>query len=222
MTPEQQAAADERIRLETEQTQRRSRALAIDQLAGRLGKRYAPSRASFDRYQIYHDNQKPVVARLKALLPTLREFIANGRGILLCGTVGTGKDHLLASMLYAALEVGVSCDWLCGLDLFARFRDAIGSDRRESEVIATFAKSDVLAISDPTPPMSLKDEAWRIEQLYRVIDARNRALKSTWATINVNSPAEAEARLSSQVFDRLRDGAELMGCFWPSFREGKQ
>jgi hypothetical protein len=46
-------------------------------------------------------------------------------------------------------------------------------------------------------------------------------MKSTWVSLNANSPEEADAMLSAAVFDRLREGAELFGCFWPSFRERK-
>jgi hypothetical protein len=55
--------------------------------------------------------------------------------------------------------------------------------------------------------------------LYRVLDRRYREVKPTWVTINAEDADDAKAKLGAPIFDRLKDNAELVPCFWPSFRE---
>lgn len=189
------------------------------QLSDRLGRRYAADVVALDAFQVYHAAQKKTVARLQSMRPKLPGLVRSGSGLIFFGSVGTGKDHLMAAMLYACCEAGIHCDWVNGQTLFQRFRDGMSGDDRESSIVQSFFAPQVLAISDPTPPVPLKDESWRLETLYRVIDKRYRDMKSTWLTINAVDANDADAKLSAQVFDRLRDGAEMIPCFWPSFRE---
>jgi DNA replication protein DnaC len=190
----------------------------VRRLAQALGRRYGPDACTLDGYILYHRDQRAVLDRLRALVPALPEFIARGRGLLLYGTVGTGKDHLLAAMLYAAARQGITCHWVNGQELFGAFRDNIASGRREAEILNDLAEPQVLAISDPIPPAAAPT-AWNVAQLLRLIDRRYREMKSTWATLNALSPEDADAKLSAPVFDRLRENAEMVRCFWPSYRE---
>lgn len=184
-------------------------------LAEVVGARYAD--CTLANFQATSKEQRAAVDQLKAI--GLADFVRAGRGLIFYGTVGTGKDHLLAAMLFRAVAAGCSCYWINGLELLATFRDAIDSQTSERSLVKRFASYDVLAISDPTPPIPLRDDAWRTELLYRILDARYRAAKSTWLTVNAKSPKDADELLTSQVFDRLRDGAELVKCLWQSYRE---
>ena len=191
---------------------------SVAKLARRLGARYSPDRVSLDRFETHHPAQPPVLARVRAIALGVGEFVASGRGLVLYGSVGTGKDHLLAALLYAASAAGLSADWTNGLEMLGIFRDAMGSDELEGSLIARFAGPAVLGIRDPLPPVG-ESSSWRTETLYRVLDARYRRMRPTWMTLNVISIDEADRALSAPVFDRLRDDAELLRCFWPSYRE---
>lgn len=196
----------------------RATAEATARLAAQLGRRYTAERASLDAFVCRLAEQKAVVARLRALLPTLTEFASQGRGMVFFGTVGTGKDHLLAAMLYGAVAAGLSVRWIDGQDLFRRFRDGIDKGESEESLIKELTGADVLAISDVTP--DAKDPTWQQGRLKAIIDRRYRELRGTWVTMNALSADDADAKLSAPVFDRLREGAELFRCFWPSHREG--
>jgi DNA replication protein DnaC len=191
---------------------------AVADLAARLGRRYAPDRATLEGFEVYHRDQRPVLGRLREIRAELPGWLEGGRGLVFYGTVGTGKDHLLAAMLYAAARAGLSCRWENGQDLHARFRDQVKADGREEDVLAPLVAPQVLAVSDPTPPAG-QLTPWNQLQLYRLFDRRYRALRSTWVTLNASSVSDADAQLSEPVFDRLRHGAELLPCFWPSYRE---
>ncbi len=198
----------------------RKKSDAMRRLAGELGERYSPARTKLDAYQVYHDRQREAVARLRGL--DLGELMASGRGLLFYGTVGTGKDHLLAAMLYqAAWKHDASCRWVNGLEVYGAFRDRIDTHQRDEDYFRQLWEPQVLAISDPVPPVG-NPSAWDTSNLYRLIDRRYRAMKSTWASMNTSSEADSDAKLTEPVFDRLREGAEVFACFWPSFRERRR
>lgn len=192
----------------------------VNELAADLGERYSPKRATFGGYTVYDQKQKAAIAQVTTFLSDLPRRVENGSGLILYGHVGTGKDHLLAAALYAACE-RYTCRWANAQELYGAMRDRMDSGGQEAQWLQKWATPQILGLSDPTPPAG-ELSAWRLELLYRLIDRRYRALKSTWVTINVASPEEADKRLSAPVFDRLQESATMVPCFWPSFRERKR
>lgn len=199
----------------------RRRARRVAQVAQDLRPRYAPERASLEAFAVYHQAQRPVLDRLRGLAAELPALAADGRGLIFYGLVGTGKDHLLAAMLYAAAAQGVECRWRNGQEVYGQFRDRMDTGQREEELLEQLAAPQVLAISDPVPPVG-QPSAWNVAQLYRLLDRRYRDLKSTWVSLNAASAEDADRKLSAPVFDRLREGAEMFACFWPSWRERRR
>ena len=189
----------------------------VRQLASRLGRRYSPSRCSLDTFQTPWQPQSDAISDLRGFEAILDENVRHGRSLLFYGTVGTGKDHLLAAMLYSAARSGFETDWHNCHDLFGQFRDLMDGRERESSLLRRLARPDVLGLSDLIPPVG-NSTAWRSELLLRILDLRYRECRPTWATMNAASPEDAEESLSAPVFDRLRDDALMVPCFWPSFR----
>lgn len=189
-------------------------------LSARLGERYADCRISTF---VFHEDpraravQEKVIESLKAYSEQIEELVDSGRGIVLFGPAGTGKDHLLSAMMRKACWHNLSVEWRNGMDLFADRRDAISKDTPERDLIRDLTVPDVLAISDPVPPWGNLTEG-QAEFLFRVVDARYRRRKPIWVSANFNEGKEAESRVGAQVIDRLRDGALALYCNWPSFR----
>lgn len=198
-----------------------ARAEAIKKdIARAIGPRYSPDRATFDGFECTRPDQRAVVNRLCEFALSIHDQVAAGRNLILFGTVGTGKDHLLAALLYAAADAGFASHWINGLDLYGSWRDQIDAGASESSMVRVYAEYPILAISDPIPPLG-SPSAWNVGQLYRIIDARYRAMRPTWLTMNSSGDADAETNLSVPVFDRLKDDAEVIQCRWPSYRERK-
>lgn len=191
---------------------------ALRDLESKLGARYSYQRASLDTFRAANAGQQKVANRLRVIRDDLTAFVSAGRSLIFAGSTGTGKDHLLAAMLYEATKLGVSCHWVDGLDFFAGFRDAIKTGVTEAAVVREFIAPQVLAISDPRRP-SGETSDYSLDQLRRVIDKRNRALKPTWLTINIANIREAKTTLTPVIWGRLQEGAEIFGCFWESYRE---
>lgn len=187
-------------------------------LAGQLGLRYSPKAMAISSFSIYDSRQSKVIETVKRLAESLPSWAVEGRGVLFFGTVGTGKDHLLASLLYIAAASGLSCKWVNGQEVYGQFRDRMDTGQREEDLLSELCRPQVLAISDPVPPTG-NPTPFNVSQLYRLTDRRYRAKKSTWMTVNGLSPEDLDSKLSAPLFDRLREDAELLGCFWPSYRE---
>lgn len=198
----------------------RERRYALAILQHDLGARYAPRRvADLATFEIYDHRQTAAVDAIKRYAAHLGKHVAAGDGLVLYGAIGTGKDHLLAWLLYqAARKHGLTCRWLNGQEFYGQIRDRISRDESEAELMSRLCAPDVLAISDPSPPAGDASN-WNLSQLYRALDRRYRALRPTWVTLNASTVEEADERLSAPVFDRLRDGAVLIPCFWESKRE---
>ena len=85
-------------------------------------------------------------------------------------------------------------------------------------MIAELVSPHVLVLDDPLPPNGRLSD-YQSAMLYRVVDGRYRNLKPTFVSMNVSGPAEADARLSAPVVDRLRHDALCLVCDWPSYRQ---
>lgn len=194
----------------------RIRQLVYD-LARDLGARYSESRSSLDAFEVYDDAQKQIVSRLRSVVANIAELVASGTSIIFVGTVGTGKDHLLSATLYAAARAGLGCRWVNGQEVYGQFRDRMDSGDTEEELLRTLVRPQVLGISDPIPAVG-SPSAYNSSQLYRLVDRRYRMMRPTWVTLNSRSSEEAMEKLSAPVFDRLRDGAVILPCMWPSYR----
>jgi DNA replication protein DnaC len=221
-TPEVEEEYRRREAEDAERQRRREEAERREQLhrlAKSLGPRYSPERVRMEDFVVYHPAQGKVLDQLRGWMDSWPGPLADGRGLVLMGPCGTGKDRLQAAALYHAIrEHRLTCAWVSGLDLFAESRDRISRNEPETDLVARLAEPQVLAVSDPLPAAG-ELTGWNVNLLLQVIDRRYRQLKSTWLTLNAADEAEAEARLSAPLFDRLREGAMVLKCFWPSYRE---
>lgn len=193
-------------------------------LESRIGQRYAGCELSQWRFygtESERAKQQNVVNRIETYMRQLPENVAKAQGILLLGPPGTGKDFLMSVLMReAVLSHGIGVEWVNGVDLFAHIRDAIGGETTEKKLVSQWTTPPVLALSDPVPPRGdLTD--FQASMLFRIIDARYRALRPTWVTLNVSDRAEAGRRMGSQVVSRLMDGATTLRCEWQDFRTRK-
>lgn len=160
--------------------------------------------------------QRAVVDAVRAYGQSVEENIRQGRGIVLAGPPGTGKDHLLVGLMYAAVGAGLTVEWRNGMDLFGAVRDGIGNGTDERDMLDSLVRPDVLVLSDPVPPWGPLTQ-FQAAFLFRVIDRRYRDLKPVWVTTNTSGDA-TDGKLGAALVDRLRDGAVSLVCDWPSYR----
>ena len=181
-----------------------------------IGERY--KHCSLDSFDVTTDSQKSVVGSLRQFCEGLAGNITAGRGIVLYGPPGVGKDHLLIGMAREVVTICKTAYWLNGMDLFAERRENIRRDLPEKDLLREYGKPDVLVISDPVPPWGELKEG-QAEFLFRLIDWRYRRLKPIFVSANFKDGPDADSRVGSQVMDRLKDGALCLHCNWESYRK---
>lgn len=181
------------------------------------GQRY--SNCTLSSYECRVDAQTQAREALRRYAEKMPESVDSGVGIVLFGPAGTGKDHLLAAMMRAAIMTyGLRVRWENGMDLFGEVRDRIGEDKSEAQFVRSLAHPQILALSDPLPPFGAIKE-FQAAMLFRVIDRRYSEGKPTWVTMNARNRQEAEERMGVQMIDRLSHGALVIFCNWPSYRQ---
>lgn len=184
-------------------------------LVSKLGRRYAD--ATLGGFQVDHDAQRRTLDRVRGYAEAITSHVSEGHGLVLFGPPGTGKDHLAVGVLRRAIGAGFTCEAIDGQGLFQQSRDAIGSERLESEWLKPYLAADVLLISDPLPPLG-STTGHQLSVLWRIIDGRYRDRRPTIVTANVATRTELESRLAPNIVDRLIDGALVLPCYWPTYR----
>ena len=181
------------------------------------GSRY--EKCTLEHFITRNAAQRKVVAAMMDYAADLRGYVGGGRGLLLLGPSGTGKDHLVAALFNPAVDARLSVKWISGALLFSRLRERIDSTgESERKLLEEFTLPNILAISDPVP-VGCELTGYQRVMLYQIVDARYNNRRPCWVTINASSGAEVDAKLGAPIVDRLRDGALSLACDWPSYRK---
>ncbi len=224
-TPERQREIDEAKRQRDAELKRKEaaeaaagRARALAELVAQRGPRYSPERVSLENYVVRHKGQRETLERMRTLAARLPEMVERGENLILFGAPGTGKDHLMGSLLHLAVGThGVSGQWFTGEALYKLFRSRIKGSAASFFEEQTIQRARILAISDPVSPAGDASD-WAHGQLHDLIDQRYNAMRPTWLTVNAKDEDDIKAKLTFQTYDRLRHGGHLVPFFWPSFR----
>lgn len=142
-----------------------------------------------------------------------------GEGLLLVGTVGTGKTHLAAAIAMNLLDREHSVVFGTVTSLLGQIRSAFDSDRiSEREVMDKLCRCQLLIIDDLGKE---KTTDWVEQTLYEIINTRYEDNKSLVITTNMNLD---EIRNKYQnngdaIVDRILETCEGVEMKWPSWRK---
>lgn len=195
----------------------RAEGLAIVRLA-QCGLRGRYLDTTLDNYVATTPAQRAVLKACRAYADTVRA--GAGGGLMLLGTVGTGKSHLLAAMArHMRVERAVTAKVTAPRDIVRELRGCWAKDaeKTEADVVDDLSRRlDVLLLDEAG--MGFGSDA-ELVQLFEVVDARYSLGNPTVLASNLAAPA-LKAALGDRIFDRLREGAQVLALDWPSHRGG--
>lgn len=142
---------------------------------------------------------------------------AAGRGLIFCGTPGTGKTHLAVGIMHRVLSAGYTARFAIVLDAMQAIKGTYRKDSATSEaaVIEKLTAPDLLVLDEIGNQYGT--DAERII-LSSVINARYNDMKPTILLSNLPKH-ELMRELGDRVVDRMREGGGRMVVFdWDSHR----
>ncbi len=143
-----------------------------------------------------------------------------GRCLILLGTVGTGKTHLVCSAIQEVIrETGNPCTYWSFSELVMRVKATFSknSESSEADVYKEFAKGR-LAVIDEVGVQNFTDFEKTVA--YEAINARYMAKRPTILATNLEAPDLPEC-IGERAIDRLREGGgRALDFDWKSYRAG--
>ncbi len=152
------------------------------------------------------------------------EHLANGDGLYIEGTFGTGKTHLAAAIAIQLMEQGHTVIFKTADDLLRDIKATFDeSGREEQRVLDTLKDCELLIIDDIG-----KEQAtdWSTAQLYAIINDRYECQRPLIVTTNFNendliaveSPKYVGEHRIRAILSRLHEMCRLMTMSWPDWR----
>lgn len=156
----------------------------------------------FDSFSTYYDeaySQK--VGNLTSIHGEIYnysvEFMPGNPGILLSGSVGTGKTHLMAAFVrHLALEKGFSCRFIEFTHLLSELREAYETRQNSIDIINRLSTVPVLFIDELGKG---RKTDWELSIIDELISKRYNSCLSTFFTTNY--PLHKESAPLDKVID---------------------
>jgi DNA replication protein DnaC len=171
---------------------------------------------SFDRPPISDMARDPktraVFEAVSTYIAELDANLAEGRGLWLEGTVGTGKTTLAMLVSKKAIEAGRSVAIYSLPRLLARIRRTYDGDSGELSYLEFFRRLtsvDLLHIDDLGAE---KRSDWVLEQLYAIVDERYASNRSMIVTTNMEV-GDLEEQIGSRTVSRLAEICETLPMY---------
>lgn len=148
---------------------------------------------------------------------------ANGDGLYIEGTFGTGKTHLAAAIALQLMEQGHSVIFRTADDLLRDIKATFDDGDGERKVLERLKGCDLLVIDDIG-----KEQAtdWSTAQLYAIINDRYECQKPVIVTTNFNetdliaveAPKGVGEHRIKAILSRLHETCRLMSMNWQDWR----
>ena len=196
----------------------RSRRLELSGLEGRM------LRSTFENFQATTDAHRKVLQACKALVSPL--VTGDGGGLWLLGSPGTGKTHLGSAMVSHVINVERKRACIHSARELVRMLRSSWSKRgqlsefaqwypeTEDEIVEYVGMAGLFVLDEIGS--SFNSDAERT-QLFDIIDLRYKHSLPTVLISNLDADG-IRAALGERSFDRLREGARVLSCAWPSHR----
>lgn len=168
------------------------RVLKLEKMLERAGLPQRYLTANFDSF-VWRDRTMSVQRAYLSAKSYAENFLTDREhGLLLWGTVGTGKTHLaIAITRYVTMELGVRCNFVDFRQLLKRIQATFGTSTATTEEVMKPVLEAELLVLDEIGAARLTD--WTFEVVEEVLNRRYNDARATVITTNLpNLPCAAE------------------------------
>lgn len=161
---------------------------------------------------------RSAVDQVEGFAGDLEANLAEGRGLLVFGSIGTGKTTLAMYVSKRALEMGHTVAIYSLPKLLARIRRTYEAEAGEDSYLDFFERLtsvDLLHIDDLGTE---KRSDWVLEQLYALVNERYEAKRSIVVTTNF-SLVELEEQIGKRTVSRLNETCDPVPVFGKDRRD---
>lgn len=170
---------------------------------------------------VFHDCDKENYRRAYQYGQNITNAIREGKGLMLRGSVGTGKTTLAIAIMRKAVEQGIHCLFVNNISLNDRLLNLLNSDRKE---LANYDKLlrtvPLLVIDDFGVESDRNSKSWLVEKMESIIGERYDRMLPIIITTNLTKD-EIKDRYNERIYDRLRDTCDLVIFRGQSLRGNK-
>lgn len=198
-------------------TSEQKRKEMMSMLHGELKDKPKHRDCALENYAVHTASQRNALEQVFKIAERIEEFVEKGWNVVFYGKPGTGKDHLMISLLKRASAVGAKCCLMNGQKFLSAVRDNIGKGGDERLLTQKYETASVLGISDVLPERR-ELGGYNIDMLYLILNTRWERSLSTMVTLNAKGEADIRKRIGGQVADRLFDNALVIHADWDSYR----
>lgn len=167
---------------------------------------------TFEQYNVIPENRK-VLKLARKYVDGFSEMEKQSQGLLLYGTVGTGKSFTAACIANALLKQQVSVV----MTSFVKVLQDIRSVENESQYMTVLNSPRLLIIDDLGAE---RNTDYALEKVYNIIDSRIRADKPMILTTNLTLEEMMDAGdiRYQRIYDRIFEVCYPIEMSWKSFR----
>lgn len=145
------------------------------------------------------DNQNPGVTNtMRKYVEEFEKFKEMGYGLLLYGSVGTGKTFAAAEVVNALIDKG----YCCLMTNFSRIINTMWSIEDKQAYLDDLNKYELLVIDDLS---SERQTQYMQDMVFQIIDARYRANLPMIITTNVDATELQGDMMQTRVYNRLQE-----------------
>jgi len=155
--------------------------------------------------------------------------LKTGRGMILCGSAGSGKTHLAIGIIRRIIERSIEdesngkrydshyCKYVKTAEMLRKVKDTYRNDSKSSEdsVISSFVRPDFLIVDELGVQFGSDTEK---NILFDIINGRYESMKPTILISNLGMEGLSEYA-GERVIDRMKEnGGKLLIFNWESYR----
>lgn len=126
--------------------------------------------------------------------------------LVLIGETESGKSHLLAGTVIAAIEDGLTARYVTEADMLGEIKEAFNTNGSDRRVLSMFASYDVLAIDEIG---CTKSTQYNLQTLAELVDKRRLNIKRTVYAGNLTVEGLRDY-LTDPMIKRVKDNGQIM------------